>query len=440
MHATPRGATLRRRLRSAGGRVIRRLGLLPGGMPDRLGEDAALLGTSWPYEVIVYFADTPEALYQIEQWYDTFRALDAEHRVVVVAQDSRTARALRRDSGLDVRTVAHYTTLDDVLGRSATKLALYVNHNPENFSCLRFGDLVHASLMHGDSDKLVTVSNQTKAYDFSFVAGQAAVERMARFSTLYDAHARCVPVGRPQLDDQLRLRADTPRGPLPTVLYAPTWEGGQPSAEYGTVATHGLAVVRALVSSGRYRVLYRPHPLTGVRDAAYGDADAAIRDYLASAPAPAEGLAHGTDTHRDVGPAFAAADLLVCDVSGVAMDWLATGAPLVVTRPSTEAVIATSPLLELAPALPAGAVDAVVALVDRELGEDPTRDERLRLREHYLGDTTPGASTRRFIDACERLMAVRDGEIARIAEERAGGAATSGGPADRSTDKERGMR
>jgi hypothetical protein len=414
MPAAPRGATWRRQIRSAGGQVIRRLGMLPAGTPDGHGEDAALLGTSWPYEVLVYFADTAEALYQIEQWYDTFRALHAEHPLVVVTRDSRTAAAIRRDSGLDVRTVAHYTTLDDVLRRSPTKLALYVNHNPENFTCLRFGNLVHASLMHGDSDKLVTVSNQTKAYDFSFVAGRAAVERMARFSTLYDAEARCVPVGRPQLDEQLRLRAQTPRGPLPTVLYAPTWEGGQPSAEYGSLVSHGLAVVRALVTSGRYRVVYRPHPLTGVRDAAYGEADAAVRHYLAEAPAPAEGPGHATDTAGDVGPAFAGADLLVCDVSGVAMDWLATGEPIVVTRPTGQVTIARSPLLELAPALTVDDLDDVLALVDRELGDDPTRAERLRLREHYLGDTSPGAATRRFVEACERLMAVRDREVARV--------------------------
>lgn len=425
MADVPRRATLRRRFRSTGGKVIRRLGLVPAGTPDGLGDDARLLGTSWQYEVLVYFPDTPEALYQLEQWYETLRALHAEHPTVVVTRDSRTARAVRRDSGLDVRTVAHYMTLDDVLSRSPTKLALYVNHNPENFSCLRFGRLVHASLMHGDSDKLVTVSNQTKAYDFSFVAGQAAVERMARFSTLYDAHARCVPVGRPQLDAQARLRAATPRGPIPTVLYAPTWEGGQPSAEYGSVATHGLRAVRALVESGRYRVLYRPHPLTGVRVAAYGDADAAIRRYLSSAPPPVAGPAHRTDTARDVAPAFAAADVLLCDVSGVAMDWLATGEPLVITRPARDVVIAASPLLDVAPPLPAAEVDRVVEIIDREVTQDPARAERLRLREHYLGDTSPGASTRRFVAACERLMAVRDREVARIAAAEAGRPAES---------------
>jgi oligopeptide/dipeptide ABC transporter ATP-binding protein len=33
--------------------------------------------------------------------------------------------------------------------------------------------------MHGDSDKVVSISGQTKAYDFTFVAGQAAVDRLA---------------------------------------------------------------------------------------------------------------------------------------------------------------------------------------------------------------------------------------------------------------------
>ncbi|GII99314.1 glycosyl transferase [Sediminihabitans luteus] len=400
-----------------GGRLVRRFGLLPAGTPDGLGQDDELVGRSWPYEVLVYFADTSEALYQIEQWYSTLEVLDAEHRVVVVTRDSRTAARVRAGSSLDVRTIAHYTTLDDVLARSSTKLALYVNHNPENFTCLRFGTLVHVSLMHGDSDKVVTVSNQTKAYDFSFVAGRAAVDRMARYATLYDAQARCIPVGRPQLDEQTaeRERHRMLRTPddLPTVLYAPTWEGGQRSAEYGSVASHGLAVVRALVESGRYRVLYRPHPLTGVRDASYGEADAAIRSYL-DGLAPDRQAPGGWDGGGELATAFARADLLVCDVSGVAMDWLATGSPLVITRPAGPVAVARSPLTDLAPSLAAQDADGVVALVDRELGLDPTRAERLALREYYLGDTAPGAATAAFVEACERLFEVRDTELARI--------------------------
>ena len=39
-----RGNALKRRVRSVGGKVLRRFRLLPGGMPDGIGDDAALAG------------------------------------------------------------------------------------------------------------------------------------------------------------------------------------------------------------------------------------------------------------------------------------------------------------------------------------------------------------------------------------------------------------
>ncbi len=419
MPVDARKSSVARKVRSLGGQLIRRWGLVPAGTPDGVGEDDHLLGRPWPFEVMVYFADTTEAIYQIEQWYRAFESLDAEHRVVVVTRDSRTARLIRDGSMLEVRTIARAETLDDILGRSKTKLILYVNHNPENFGALRFGNLLHVSLMHGDSDKIVTVSNQTKAYDFSFVAGRAAVERMARYATLFDADERCIPVGRPQLDEQAREREavtlSRPTDDRPTVLYAPTWEGGQPSAAYGSVATHGAAIVRAILDDGRFRLIYRPHPLTGVRDAAYGDGDSTIRDLIRRAQDELPDVGHTVDGDGDLAVAFGHADVLICDVSGVAMDWLATGQPLIVTLPTADVVVARSALTDLVPRLPVGDVDGVPDLVARELDEDPTGAERRALQEFYLGDTTPGASTRRFIEACERLFRIREAEVARVA-------------------------
>lgn len=420
-----RGTSLRRTVRRVGGKIVRRLALLPGGMPDGLGQDDELLGTTLEQTVMVYFADTPDALYQIEQWYPTFRALDAKHPVVIVLKDSRTARAVRAKVNLPVIVVARYTTIDDLLSRSSVKLALYVNHNPENFSNLRFGQLVHVSLMHGDSDKTVTVSNQTKAYDFSFVAGQAAIDRMATYSALYDAASRCIAVGRPQVDEQTLQRqavmAAAETSSRRTVLYAPTWEGAQPSAAYGSVESHGPGLVRALLEDGRYRVVYRPHPLTGVRLSTYGDADRAIRALIEAAADASPTAGHRVDVGVEVATSFASGDVLVCDVSGVAMDWLPSGKPLVVTRPvGEEALIARTPLTELVPSLEAQDVDAAVDLLTQQLENDPLVAERARLTEYYLGDITPGASTRRFVEACDHLIEVRDQEMDRIALARAG--------------------
>lgn len=393
-------------LRSTLDYVVRRLGLLPGGTPDRLGQDRRLRSTVLPHEVMVYFADTVGSLYQIEQWYEAFRVLDRRHRVVVVMADSRTARQVRATSGLDVVVVGKEATMSGLVSRGNFKVALYVNHNPENFANLRFGSMVHASLMHGDSDKSVTVSNQTKAYDYSLVAGQAAVDRMAAFSTFYDAAQRCIPIGRPQVkayeqsSDQCSVKG---AGIKRTALYAPTWEGPQPSAAYGSVATHGMGIVQALVAGG-WQVLYRPHPLTGIRCPNYGDADQRIRQFLRDAEVNAS-VGHRTDVQPDSSNSFALASVMVCDVSGVAMDWLATAKPLVITEPeSKEVSVAQSPLTELVPRLRSEQAFEVAEILNTQVFEDPLHTQRTELIEYYLGDTAPGAALARFVAAVEHMF------------------------------------
>lgn len=407
----PLGVSVRRKAEKLRDQLMRRAGILPGGVPDGLGQDAQLAGKVLPHTVMVYFADTIGSLYQIEQWYKPFRALDKRHRVVVVMKDSRTAKHVRADSGLDTLIVAEDATMDGLIERSDVKVTLYVNHNPENFAHLRFTSMVHASLMHGDSDKGVTVSNQTKAYDFSLVAGQAAVDRMAAFSTFYDAQTRCIPIGRPQLDDQAERRAAAEAqrlaGGPPSALYAPTWEGPQPSAAYGSIDTHGRRLVGVLIDAG-WRVIYRPHPLSGIRSPEYGEADEEIRQMILAAES-ADPRGHRTDTAPDVAQAFADADVMVCDVSGVAMDWLPSLKPLVITRPANPAVsVAVSPLTELAPGLAIDQVDGAPGLLTREVDVDPGREQRAELVEYYLGDVTPGASLDRFLAAVDTMIAVRE--------------------------------
>ncbi|MFC8731672.1 CDP-glycerol glycerophosphotransferase family protein [Luteimicrobium sp. NPDC057192] len=409
MAPATRGASLKRRVRSVGGTFIRRMGLLPGGVPDRNGDDARLATQRLDAEVLVFFADTEDGLYQLRQWYAPLAALDARHRIAVVTADSRTAALIRAETGFEVVTVARYATLDGLLARSDVRLVLYVNHNPENFSMLRFASVVHVSLLHGDSDKVVSVSNQAKAYDFSFVAGRAAVDRMARYLPLFDAERRCVVVGRPQLGDALALVADRAE-PVPgrrrTVLYAPTWEGAQPSAAYGSVDTIGEALVAALLAEPDLRVVYRPHPLTGVRLASYGEADAAIRRRIDAARAADPGAGHTVSDSGDLMVDMVSADLLVCDVSAVAMDWLVTGRPLVVTEPaSTEVVTASTPLLDATARIGTGTVGDVVAVVRSELDDDPRASRRRELAEYYLGDLRPGAATQAFLTACEEAIA-----------------------------------
>jgi ketosteroid isomerase-like protein len=383
------------------GRVVRRLGLVPGGEPDGLGEDEALRSFAPGQRVWVFFPEPPVNAYQLLQWADVLADLDARTGVLVLTQDSRTTRVLRERTSLTVRCAARTTTLDGLLRRGRAALALYVSHHPRNFQLLRFPDLAHVYLGHGESDKAVSVSNQLKAYDRAFVAGQAAVDRVAEQLLWFDASSRLQVVGRPQLP-AVRERAGTGR----TVLYAPTWEGAQPSMAYSSVSSHGEALVRSLLAAG-LRVVYRPHPRTGANQRSYRAADARVREAVAAAPGSR------MDTTTPLAEAFREADVLVTDVSSVAVDWLPTGRPLVVTVPADPAAaVPRSPLLDAVPRLAAGDAGTAGALVERLLAHDDDGTARADLVRHYLGEPDPAAARERFLAACAELVEERDALVA----------------------------
>jgi len=400
MSAQPTG--LKRRLRNRLVQAVRRSKYFPVTIPDRLGDDDALAGQSLPDKVIVYFPDTAESLYQLEPWFAPLRALNDALPTVVICQDSRTAARIRANSGLRVLTIARYGRLDDLLAHSDVRLALYVNHSPRNFECLRFTSLTHIYLGHGDSDKAVSASNQVKAYDYCLMAGQAAIDRVAEHVRLYDAAARCLPIGQPQLDGTGLLpatapSAQAPREPQrPCVLYAPTWEGAQPSVAYSSLLSHGRRLIEGLLAGG-WHVIYRPHPLSGVTSGDYAAADRWVRDTLATAGGR-------VDTSVPLAASFADADLLVSDISGVVLNWLPSGKPLLLTVPDHDAATETrTGLTETVRRLAVADLPRVADLARDELVNDPRRADRLALIGHYFAETTDGAATVAFTQTCLRL-------------------------------------
>jgi hypothetical protein len=412
---------LARRVRRAGGRLIRRWGLLPEGDPDGLGDDDALRGTSLPFTVMLYFPDVMRNLYQLRQWYVPLQRLDERHHVGVVCLDSRVAAALRAECQLPVVCCGRIGTLEDLVSRSDVALALYVNHNVRNLHPLRFVTMLHAYLGHGESDKAASASNQVKAYDFVLVAGDAGRERLHRNLLRYDADAdaHVRTIGRPQLDSGPQpapaTRRPTPTGPggasRPTVLYAPTWEGAQPSMAYSSVLSHGQALLASLLESGRFNVIYRPHPRTGANDAAFAVADQRLRALVAQSQKTDRLGRHAVDLQPTWDARHNPADLLVSDISAVASDWMTTGKPLVVTVPAAaEAYLDADTVLNAAPGLTAADASRAADVVISELaGGDATG--RQRWVQHAMGDVSPGASMSRFLAVCDELVELRAHEL-----------------------------
>ena len=356
-------------------------------------------------EIAVYFADTRINLYQIRQWYAPLAELAREHPVAIISRSPGTMMTLLDESPVPPVYLRRLIDLERFVAEQPLRIVFYVNQNTKNFQMFRYGRMWHVFINHGESDKMYMTTNQYKAYDYSFVAGEAAKDRLARKLWNYDLEKKVLEIGRPQAD---HFAGETPYTPdqRTVVLYAPTWEGDRPAAAYGSIASHGLALVDALPATGRHRVIYRPHPRSGVMSREYADANRRIVQALDRANAADPAAQHLHDTGSDLGWQLAAADVAITDISAMVYDRLATGKPIIIARPaSTVAEIDTTGYLSDCEWLTSDEAYAVVPLIDRVLTSTEAHVKLTLWVQRYFGDTTPGAATQRFHAAVETLYA-----------------------------------
>jgi len=357
------------------------------------------------FEIAVHFADGAENLYQLRRWYAPLAELAKTHPVVILSRTPDATSALLEEAPVPVADVSRVADLEAFLLDHELPIVLYVNQNARNFHLMRYGRRWHVFINHGESDTLSMTTNQIKAYDYSLVAGDAAIARLQRVLWDYDLERRAIPIGRPQADHYTR-GTPFPADGRSLVLYAPTWEGERSTAAYGSIASHGTALVRDLLASPAHRLIYRPHPRSGTVDQGYAAANREIVAQIATANRADPTAHHLHDTGTELGWQLAAADVAIVDVSAMVYDRLATGKPVLVTRPvNPDAPIETTGYLSDCEWLGVEEASQVRSRLE-QLSRDSAAGVRLgRWVSHYFGDTRPGAATRRFHAAIETLLA-----------------------------------
>ncbi len=360
--------------------------------------------------VVVYFADRPSRRYQVEQWLPVLEVLDERHPVLIATRSVGSFEELSELTPLPIVFARRLRDLEDVLTSTDAKVCLYVNNSTLNFQALSWRRALHAHLNHGESDKISMASNQVKAYDAVFVAGEAAEHRY-RDNLLAFEGAKLVRVGRPQLD--LDLAPVLSRASRPTLMYAPTWEGDTPSMDYTSLPRYGLSLVQQVLTSSAFRVVYKPHPrvIDGSQEVVAAH-NQIVRALEASNGALEETERHVIEIEDSILPMFADCDVLVSDVSSVALDWLylRTEAPLWVCDPydDREELVRASPLAAHTSVLDGSSLDGIPDALVASIGDGALRDARETARRLYFGDLAPGDSTRQFLDAVDVLVARRE--------------------------------
>lgn len=227
-------------------------------------------------EVALYFSFASvsrDFMYQVNMWIETLERLDL--RPVIVLRERASFRHLSR-TWIPVVCVPKADDLAE-LELSGVRVVLYPGNAGKNVHMLRVAEAKHVFIGHGDSDKLASSNRVSKVYDEIWVAGRAGRDRYRRVRHAISDEA-IVEVGRPQLAP-IRLHAGHTPGPLPTVLYAPTWEGWSDDDCHTSLIPMGAALVERLLTEN-VRVVYKPHPLTGKRSPEAAEADRAVRELL----------------------------------------------------------------------------------------------------------------------------------------------------------------
>ncbi|MGP5073486.1 CDP-glycerol glycerophosphotransferase family protein [Arthrobacter rhombi] len=345
----------------------------------------------------VYFADVPSSAYQLQQWIPPLEALHSSSGpVVLLLRHPVVAKQLAAQTVLPMVLVDQFSRVERFIGRHQIKVLFYVNNNQNNFTALRLTAPVHVHLSHGESEKSSMYSNQLKAYDFVFVAGEASAKRILHHVRGIDPE-HVVRIGRPQLADlPTPTTKVTDAASRVTVLYAPTWEGDSPQMAYGSLVTHGEQLIDRLVADARFRIVFRPHPKSGINSPRHRAALSRIRRMLSTTEAQAVG--HVVDTGTNAVHSIAASDVVIADVSAMAMDALGMNRPLILCLPPGE----TSSELASHVAVWRGAITPDATDTLATLASAPVPDAQASYRDLVFATADPAEAIGLFITAAQR--------------------------------------
>ena len=337
-------------------------------------------------EFVVYTSRPDDASYQVTMWLPYLRR--SGRRFVIITRDRVPAAALADLTDIPIIECRRITDLEAIVVPSL-HAAFYVNASSGNSAFVRYRQLTHVYLGHGDSDKPPSYNPMHAMFDQVFCAGPAATRR-------YGDHGVRIPeekfrvVGRPQVEDVPRTAGAIGEVRAPVVLYAPTWRGHVKETMLYSLPV-GERIVAALLARGA-TVIFRPHPFS-YEEPADASALARIQARLA-ADAKATGRPHrwGAAAESDLGilDCMNLSHAMVTDVSSVVSDYLFSGKPFAMIAVSAEpdAFRVEYPVSRAAYVVRGDLADLEPSL-DQILGADPIAPQRAAIRADYSATSRP---------------------------------------------------
>ncbi len=346
--------------------------------------------------------------YQLAMWTPYLDRLGVPYVVVV-----RTETNFFDAVGVTATPVLLRPSLQDLdaVVTPSLRTVFYVNTATRNAQLVRFWELTHVQLNHGDSDKAASFNPVIRMYDKYFVAGRAAIDRFA-------AHGIAMPadifevVGRPQVEGVLPASGPVADIEHPTVLYAPTWAGFYADSNHCSLPV-GPRIVRALLER-ECTVVFRPHPYARRAPELARACDEITEMLVQDRRVSGRAHVHGEQAEivMSVVECMNASDAMIADVSSVVGDYLFSEKPfaMVAVASTPEVFRADVPMsraayvIDAADGRSAGLDASLGPVLDDLLGSDPLAGERAALKTYYLGDIPTEGYAQRFVDVARAYV------------------------------------
>jgi len=350
--------------------------------------------------IALYFYGDMTEVYQLSQWLEPLYELHKNENIVLVVRKKIVAKYLEENT----KFIVYYAgSIDDLLSfyeRSSFKVILYVNNGAKNFQSLIYHRAIHIHLNHGESEKSSMHSNQCKAYDYTFVVADAAIDRYKRH-IINIKRANYIKIGRPQLD----FVSSNIKKPAKTViLYAPTDESTHISMKYTSLDRLGVKIVDSILKNDNYFLIYRPHPSTGAHSKEIRKINKEIIKKVNSADNAR------LETEMSAIDLLSITDLAIFDNSSLIIDFLYFNRPMFATDMFISKYHNKNnfKMLEGCIMLDESNVDNLANMIEYELNNDSWKEKREEIKKYYLGDYKKNESTNIFIDEVLNAMKERD--------------------------------
>ncbi len=273
-------------------------------------------------DCVFYFsAPSEKFLFHINMWLPYLKATKLKF-YIMIREKNHIDGLMKITDDIPIVTATTLAEIEMYLP-SSVKLAFYANNGTKNTHLVRFNNIQHIQLLHGDSEKPPSFNPVSKMYDKLFVSGQRAIDRYTENRVYIDRNNFEI-IGRPQISNINIFAPTLKRDESYTVLFAPTWVGFHEDTKFSSLFYLYDVIKYLITSRTKFKIILRLHPLTD-------RSDKKTNEYLKKIEAL---LNTSKDKHilysnRDIIDDFNQSDCLITDVSSVPIDYLYSEKPIV---------------------------------------------------------------------------------------------------------------